>query len=39
MRANPWIIGLEPPGYQERRRERLKEKYGIEINPVRTTVE
>ncbi|KAI5863903.1 hypothetical protein GGS23DRAFT_596392 [Durotheca rogersii] len=26
--------GIKPPGYEERRRERLKEKYGIEINPV-----
>ncbi|KAI3393154.1 hypothetical protein diail_4679 [Diaporthe ilicicola] len=26
--------GIEPPGYQERRRERLREKYGVEINPV-----
>ncbi|KAK7745862.1 hypothetical protein SLS53_002580 [Cytospora paraplurivora] len=26
--------GIEAPGYAERRRERLKEKYGVEINPV-----
>ncbi|KAL2019947.1 hypothetical protein VTK56DRAFT_9039 [Thermocarpiscus australiensis] len=26
--------GIRPPGYEERRRERLKEKYGIDINPV-----
>ncbi|KAI1102152.1 hypothetical protein F4804DRAFT_334592 [Jackrogersella minutella] len=26
--------GIKPPGYEERRRERLKEKYGVEINPV-----
>ncbi|KAI1812438.1 hypothetical protein GGS20DRAFT_587495 [Poronia punctata] len=26
--------GIEPPGYEERRRERLKEKYGVEIKPV-----
>ncbi|KAJ9148488.1 NADH-ubiquinone oxidoreductase subunit [Pleurostoma richardsiae] len=25
---------IHPPGYEERRRERIKEKYGIEINPV-----
>ncbi|KAI1849635.1 hypothetical protein JX266_004584 [Neoarthrinium moseri] len=31
--------GIEPPGYQERRRERLQEKYGVEINPVRATVD
>ncbi|KAL0939620.1 NADH-ubiquinone oxidoreductase subunit (Tim17/Tim22/Tim23 family protein) [Colletotrichum truncatum] len=31
--------GIRPPGYEERRRERLKEKYGVEINPVRATVE
>ncbi|KAI8953304.1 hypothetical protein F4801DRAFT_576757 [Xylaria longipes] len=28
--------GIEPPGYEERRRERLKEKYGVEIKPVST---
>lgn len=26
--------GIQAPGYAERRRERLKEKYGVEINPV-----
>ncbi|KAI0517831.1 hypothetical protein F5B22DRAFT_635693 [Xylaria bambusicola] len=26
--------GIEPPGYEERRRERLKEKYGVDIKPV-----
>ncbi|KAF6805355.1 NADH-ubiquinone oxidoreductase subunit (Tim17/Tim22/Tim23 family protein) [Colletotrichum musicola] len=31
--------GIRPPGYEERRRERLKEKYGVEINPVKATVE
>ncbi|ETS75300.1 NADH-ubiquinone oxidoreductase subunit A [Pestalotiopsis fici W106-1] len=31
--------GIEPPGYEERRRERLREKYGVEINPVSATVE
>ncbi|KAI1360198.1 hypothetical protein F5Y08DRAFT_54785 [Xylaria arbuscula] len=31
--------GIEPPGYEERRRERLKEKYGIEIKPVSTLAE
>ncbi|KAH6653040.1 hypothetical protein BKA67DRAFT_659686 [Truncatella angustata] len=31
--------GIEPPGYKERRAERLKEKYGVEINPVSATVE
>ncbi|KAI1080992.1 hypothetical protein F5B20DRAFT_538128 [Whalleya microplaca] len=30
---------IKPPGYEERRRERLKEKYGVEINPVRATVD
>ncbi|KAK1766450.1 Tim17/Tim22/Tim23/Pmp24 family-domain-containing protein [Phialemonium atrogriseum] len=25
---------IYPPGYEERRRERLKEKYGVDINPV-----
>ncbi|PHH84112.1 hypothetical protein CDD83_2458 [Cordyceps sp. RAO-2017] len=31
--------GIKPPGYEERRRERIKEKYGIEINPVKATVD
>lgn len=31
--------GIQPPGYEERRRERLQEKYGVEINPVKATVE
>ncbi|KAK3400558.1 NADH:ubiquinone reductase [Sordaria brevicollis] len=26
--------GIYPPGYQERRRQRLFEKYGVEIKPV-----
>ncbi|KAI0122706.1 hypothetical protein F4814DRAFT_218612 [Daldinia grandis] len=26
--------GINPPGYEERRRQRLKEKYGVDINPV-----
>ncbi|SPO05206.1 related to NADH-ubiquinone oxidoreductase 21.3 kDa subunit [Cephalotrichum gorgonifer] len=26
--------GICPPGYEERRRERIKEKYGWDINPV-----
>ncbi|KAJ4417968.1 hypothetical protein N0V85_001616 [Neurospora sp. IMI 360204] len=26
--------GIYPPGYQERRRQRLLEKYGIEVKPV-----
>ncbi|KAK3904651.1 hypothetical protein C8A05DRAFT_42316 [Staphylotrichum tortipilum] len=26
--------GIEPPGYEERRRARLKEKYGVDIKPV-----
>ncbi|KAK4032987.1 hypothetical protein C8A01DRAFT_20013 [Parachaetomium inaequale] len=26
--------GIKPPGYEERRRERIKEKYGIEIKTV-----
>jgi hypothetical protein len=25
---------IRPPGYEERRRQRLKEKYGFEVNPV-----
>ncbi|KAF9873450.1 Tim17/Tim22/Tim23 family protein [Colletotrichum karsti] len=31
--------GIRPPGYDERRAERLKAKYGVEINPVKATVE
>ncbi|KAL1892808.1 hypothetical protein Cpir12675_004391 [Ceratocystis pirilliformis] len=31
--------GIRPPGYEERRRERLKEKYGFNINPVKATVD
>lgn len=31
--------GIEPPGYQERRQERLKEKYGVEINTVPATAQ
>ncbi|KAH9906063.1 hypothetical protein F4778DRAFT_779445 [Xylariomycetidae sp. FL2044] len=30
--------GIEPPGYEERRRLRLKEKYGVDINPVSANV-
>lgn len=26
--------GIKGPGYEERRREKLKEKYGFEVNPV-----
>ncbi|TRX95939.1 hypothetical protein FHL15_003081 [Xylaria flabelliformis] len=26
--------GIQPPGYEERRRERLNQKYGVEIKPV-----
>ncbi|KUI71913.1 hypothetical protein VM1G_08036 [Cytospora mali] len=26
--------GIKGPGYEERRRQRLQEKYGVEINPV-----
>jgi hypothetical protein len=28
------LPGIRPPGYEERRRQRIKEKYGIEINTV-----
>ncbi|KAI6779938.1 NADH-ubiquinone oxidoreductase 21.3 kDa subunit-like protein [Emericellopsis cladophorae] len=31
--------GIRGPGYEERRREHLKEKFGVEINPVRATVD
>lgn len=35
-----WLtwIGIRPPGYEERRRERIKEKYGFEVDPVTATV-
>ncbi|KAI1435850.1 hypothetical protein GGR50DRAFT_277588 [Xylaria sp. CBS 124048] len=31
--------GIKPPGYEERRRQRLQEKYGIEIKPVSAIAE
>ncbi|KZZ92135.1 Mitochondrial import inner membrane translocase subunit Tim17 family protein [Moelleriella libera RCEF 2490] len=31
--------GIQPPGYEDRRRERIKEKYGFEIDPVKATVD
>ncbi|KAI0165201.1 NADH-ubiquinone oxidoreductase 213 kDa subunit [Hypoxylon sp. FL1284] len=31
--------GIQPPGYEERRRERLKEKYGYDIKPVSADVQ
>ncbi|EFY89286.1 hypothetical protein J3458_018782 [Metarhizium acridum] len=31
--------GIQPPGYEERRRERIKDTYGFEVNPVKATVE
>ncbi|CAI4219584.1 unnamed protein product [Parascedosporium putredinis] len=31
--------GICPPGYEDRRRERIKEKYGFEINPVKATAD
>ncbi|CEJ91981.1 Putative Tim17/Tim22/Tim23 family protein [[Torrubiella] hemipterigena] len=31
--------GIRGPGFEERRRQHLNEKYGIEISPVSTTVE
>ncbi|KAI1056380.1 hypothetical protein LB507_002054 [Fusarium sp. FIESC RH6] len=31
--------GIRPPGYDERRVERLSQKYGVEINPIKATVE
>ncbi|KAI0832206.1 hypothetical protein F5Y06DRAFT_190383 [Hypoxylon sp. FL0890] len=33
------LAGINPPGYEERRRQRLKEKYGVEIKPVSANVE
>lgn len=33
------MTAIHPPGYEERRRERIKEKYGIEINPVSAKAE
>lgn len=31
--------GIQPPGYDERRAQRLKDKYGFEVNPVSATIE
>ncbi|KAH6606201.1 mitochondrial import inner membrane translocase subunit tim17 family [Trichoderma cornu-damae] len=31
--------GIRPPGYEERRRERIKEKYGFEVDPVNATIQ
>ena len=31
--------GIRPPGYDERRRERIKERYDFDINPVKATIE
>lgn len=39
MTALTQSLGIRPPGYEERRRERLKETYGLEINPVSATTE
>ena len=33
------MVGIYPPGYEERRRARIKEKYGIDVNPVKATVD
>ena len=32
-------LGIRPPGYEERRRERIKEKYNFDIDPVKATVD
>lgn len=29
-----YVAAIRPPGYEERRRERLKERYGFEVNTV-----
>lgn len=31
--------GIRPEGFEDRRRELVKEKYGFEINPVKATVD
>ncbi|KAH7154894.1 hypothetical protein B0J13DRAFT_521068 [Dactylonectria estremocensis] len=31
--------GIRPPGFEERRAQRLKETYGFEVNPVSATVD
>ncbi|KAI1429003.1 hypothetical protein F5Y12DRAFT_782249 [Xylaria sp. FL1777] len=31
--------GIEPPGYEERRQERLRAKYGVEVKPVSAVAE
>lgn len=38
-RTHHEMAGINPPGYEERRRERLQAKYGVEINPVKATVD
>jgi hypothetical protein len=30
---------IKGPDYEERRRERLQEKFGVEINPVKATAD
>jgi len=39
MLTNDGFTGIRAPGYEERRRELIKEKYGFEVNPVNATVE
>jgi hypothetical protein len=29
--ADLFVVGIYGPGYDERRRERIKEKYGIDV--------
>ena len=33
------LSGIRPPGYEDRRRDRIKEKYGFDIQPVKATAE
>ena len=33
------LSGIKPPGYEERRRQRLKERYGIDVKTVSADVE
>ena len=31
--------GIRPPGYEERRRQRLKERYDFDVDPVSANAE
>lgn len=39
MRSPNNVTEIKGPGYEERRRQRLQEKFGVEINPVKVTAD